>query len=107
MNARALPKYRRIAEDLRAEISAGRYQPGDKLPSVVELIAGSDASLGTVLKAIAVLEAEGLVRSVRGQGIFVSAPSGESAAGMRARIAELEGQVRRLRGRLAECERGH
>jgi DNA-binding GntR family transcriptional regulator len=106
MRSRALPKYRQIAEGLRAEIAAGRYAPGDRLPSVVELIAASGASLGTVLKAIATLEAEGLVRSVRGQGIFVSA-AGESAAGMRARIAELEGQVRRLLERLAECERGH
>ena len=53
MRSRALPKYRQIAEGLRAEIAAGRYAPGDRLPSVVELIAGNGVALGTVLKAAA------------------------------------------------------
>lgn len=102
-SAPVVPKYRRIAEDLRAEIEAGRYAPGDRLPSLAELIAGSGASLGTVLKAIATLESEGLVRSVRGQGIFVvTDPAGEAEL-----IAGLHAEIRRLRARLAEHEQDH
>ncbi|MFD9963647.1 GntR family transcriptional regulator [Amycolatopsis sp. NPDC058986] len=63
--------YRRIVDDLRAEIAAGRRAPGERLPSEHDLAAQYAASRPTVRRAIAVLKAEGLVVSEQGRGMFV------------------------------------
>lgn len=63
--------YRRIVDDLRAEITAGQRAPGERLPSEHDLAAQYEASRPTVRRAIAVLKAEGLVVSEQGRGMFV------------------------------------
>lgn len=63
--------YRRIVDDLRAEITTGQRAPGERLPSEHDLAARYAASRPTVRRAIAVLKAEGLVVSEQGRGMFV------------------------------------
>ncbi len=63
--------YHRLAEDLRAAIVGGRYQPGDRLGSEWELADRYATSRPTVRRAIALLKAEGLVVTEQGRGTFV------------------------------------
>lgn len=63
--------YRQIADDLRAEIAAGVYGPGDRLPSESDLVARHGVNRRTVQHAFALLIAEGLVYSEHGSGRFV------------------------------------
>jgi DNA-binding GntR family transcriptional regulator len=65
------PKYRRIAEAMRASIRTGDYPPGHRLPPESGLAERFDVSVPTVRQALAVLRAEGLLQSRHGVGTFV------------------------------------
>ncbi|WP_073502829.1 GntR family transcriptional regulator [Actinacidiphila paucisporea] len=67
----ARPKYQRIADDLRASIDRGEYQPGDRLPGENSLAADFGVAPLTVRQALGLLRAEGLVDSRKGSGVFV------------------------------------
>lgn len=64
--------YERIATLMRNEIGAGRWVPGERLPSLDSLARHYGVALATVRQAIALLEAEGMVRRRQGRGTFVS-----------------------------------
>ncbi|MGH8905261.1 MAG: GntR family transcriptional regulator [Egibacteraceae bacterium] len=64
-------KYHRLASELRRQIEAGVYRPGDQLPSESQLTERFGVSQPTVRAAVRVLRAEGLVVAVHGRGIFV------------------------------------
>ena len=70
-----MPLYRKIAEDLRGQITAGKLAPGDRLKSETELMDeyGQDgkASRNTIRDAIRLLAGRGLVETRAGQGTFV------------------------------------
>jgi DNA-binding GntR family transcriptional regulator len=55
------PYYRQIADALRADIRAGRYPPGDYIPTLVVLQEESGRDPKTIRKAIEILADEGLV----------------------------------------------
>lgn len=63
----------RVAADLRAAAEAGR--PGDRLPSVRQLMARHSASPLTVQHALRTLTLEGLVEPRPGHGTFVAEPT--------------------------------
>lgn len=65
--------YRRIANDLRAAIASGEYQPGHALPSVTQLMERYGVSRSTVQNALSVLRAEGLTENRHGAGTVVRA----------------------------------
>jgi GntR family mannosyl-D-glycerate transport/metabolism transcriptional repressor len=65
--------YRRIAEDLRCQISSGELAPGQRVPSETELMRRYGVSRGTARQGLAVVEAAGLVRAEHGKGRFVDA----------------------------------
>jgi DNA-binding GntR family transcriptional regulator len=65
------PFYVQIAESLREDIRAGRYQPGDQLPSERELREQWKVSQQVVRAALSELHAEGSVVSYQGRGSFV------------------------------------
>jgi DNA-binding GntR family transcriptional regulator len=65
------PKYQRAADQLRREISAGTWRPGDRLPPEPTLAERFRISLPTIRQAIGVLRGEGLLESRHGVGTFV------------------------------------
>ena len=75
-------KYVDLAEQLRADVRTGRLKAGDRLPSFVELRQEHQISRGTVEKAHALLEREGLIVREQGRGVFVARPKSVSATGV-------------------------
>jgi integrase len=66
--------YENIAQALRDDIISGRLQPGDELPTVVQLAAQFTVAAGTAHRAMAVLHAEGLISVTRGKRARVAPP---------------------------------
>ena len=66
------PIYAQIVERLKAKILAGVYPPGGHLDSVRDLAAAAGVNPNTMQRALAQLEAEGLVRTERTNGRFVT-----------------------------------
>lgn len=62
----------RLVAAIAEDIADGALARGDRLPPHRDLAYRLGIGLGTVTKAYAVLERRGLVRSVRGRGMFVS-----------------------------------
>ncbi|MGH3832254.1 MAG: GntR family transcriptional regulator [Pseudonocardiaceae bacterium] len=62
---------RRIADAVRALITAGELAPGDKLPSERELARRFGTARNTAREAIRVLTEEALVTARHGSGVFV------------------------------------
>jgi GntR family transcriptional regulator len=73
------PLYRRLADDLRAEIAALR--PGDRIASEPELVKRAGVSRATVAKAIEALVEEQLLVRRQGKGTFVTVPPLHRAPG--------------------------
>ena len=69
------PRYVILSDELRDGIRAGKWVPGDLLPSEAQLCLQFGVSRGTVVKAIDVLLAEGLLQRRQGVGTFVSRPA--------------------------------
>jgi len=69
----AIPLYVQIAEALRANIQAGMYQVGDRLPTEMVLSERFGVNRHTLRRAIELLRQEGLLRADRGRGTFVAA----------------------------------
>lgn len=68
----SIPLYRRIEEDLLAQIMEGQIQPGQVIPPERELCERYGVSRITVRHAIGELETRGYVRRQQGRGTFVS-----------------------------------
>ncbi|MCW5250071.1 GntR family transcriptional regulator [Streptomyces sp. SHP 1-2] len=68
------PRYHEIAGDLRDQITAGRVQPGERLPSELALAGRYEVSTVTLRHALALLQGEGLLVKVHGKGNFVRRP---------------------------------
>lgn len=64
--------YQRIAEEIRREILAGRFKPGERLPSIRALKERWRCTPGTIQRAYHALAQQGLVTSQAGQGTRVS-----------------------------------
>lgn len=65
------PPYLQIADDLRRQIKAGRYQPGDRLPSLPAMTETYRSAAETVRRALGKLREEGLVATQSTRGTFV------------------------------------
>jgi GntR family transcriptional regulator len=70
-----IPKYLQISTWLKELIHAGRYKPGEKLPSEVELSKMCGVNRNTLRQAISELTSAGLLRKEKGTGTFVSSLS--------------------------------
>ena len=66
------PIFIQILERIRMNIISGKYQPGEKLPSVRELAAEAAVNPNTMQRAFAELERAGLVYSRRTSGRFIT-----------------------------------
>ncbi|MDJ0340364.1 GntR family transcriptional regulator [Streptomyces sp. H10-C2] len=70
----ALPPYRRIAAQIKGMIERGELQPGDRIPSVREIIRDEGVSVGTATRVAAVLRAEGYAETIQGIGTVARLP---------------------------------
>lgn len=68
----SVPLHIAISEKLRHQIEAGDYLPGEKLPSEHQLMEAFHVSRITVRQAIANLVNQGLAKTQRGKGVFVT-----------------------------------
>ncbi|MFB7919210.1 GntR family transcriptional regulator [Streptomyces sp. NPDC056061] len=66
-------KYRRIADDIRANIANGHLAVGDRVPGENDIMARYDVARMTARQALAVLREDGIVDVQRGRGTFVRA----------------------------------
>lgn len=66
--------YGALEQQLAGDIAQGRWQPGDRLPSIRTLVEQSGLSKTTVMHALNRLEEQGLVEARPKAGFFVSAP---------------------------------
>jgi GntR family transcriptional regulator len=75
--SKKLPLYIQIGELLHREIAAGHWQPGERLPIESQLATSLNVAVGTLRKALAKLEADGLLERRQGSGTYVKrAPTG-------------------------------
>jgi GntR family transcriptional regulator len=86
-----LPAYLQLVRQVREALRLGWLGPGDRLPTVRDVVARSGVNANTVLKAYRELELSGLVEARQGSGTFVKAGLGstdpEVMAALRARLA--------------------
>ena len=66
-----MPIYRQILDQVRAQIATGRLAAGEFLPSVRQVASELTVNPMTVSKAYSLLERDGIVELVRGQGMRV------------------------------------
>ncbi|QFU90861.1 GntR family transcriptional regulator [Amycolatopsis sp. YIM 10] len=87
-----LPAYLQLVRQVREALRLGWLRPGDRLPTVRDVVASSGVNANTVLKAYRELEHAGLVEARQGSGTFVKASLGSAdpavLAGLRDRLTE-------------------
>ncbi len=67
----ALPKYQQTAELLIRDIAAGRLSDGERLPPERDMAVSLGQSVGTLRKALAELEHQGLLERIHGSGNYI------------------------------------
>lgn len=66
------PIYLQLMERIQIDIISGRYNAGDKIPSVRDLALEASVNPNTMQKALSELERSGLVYSQRTSGRFIT-----------------------------------
>jgi DNA-binding transcriptional regulator YhcF (GntR family) len=66
------PLYLQIKEQIRHRIAVGVLKPGDEIPSIRALAAGTRVSVITIKRAYLELELEGIIQTRHGRGSFVA-----------------------------------
>lgn len=66
------PIYMQIIDRIKLDIISGRYQPGDKLPSVRELASEAAVNPNTMQKALSTLETTELIYTNRTSGRYIT-----------------------------------
>ncbi|GAA1958371.1 GntR family transcriptional regulator [Catenulispora subtropica] len=90
--AGSVPAYAQLVQQVREALRLGLLHPGDKLPTVREVVTTCAVNAATVLKAYRELELSGLVEARQGAGTYVSGTLGGSADA--AAMDELRGRLR-------------
>lgn len=67
----ALPTYVQISEAIARDILAGRLLDGEKLPTERAMAEAQGVAVGTLRKALSLLEDQGLLERVQGSGNYV------------------------------------
>lgn len=83
---KSTPLWQSIAAELRAEIGAGCFPPGHRLPTEAALAERFGVNRHTVRRALAALVDDALVHTRRGSGAFVTARPTEYRLGRRVRF---------------------
>lgn len=66
------PIYTQLIEQVERNIVSGLWQPGERLPSVRDLAAEAAVNPNTMQRALAELERDGLLYTVRTSGRFIT-----------------------------------
>ena len=66
------PAYIQLADRIAAAIDNGELEPGKPIPSYKALMTGTGLAMGTVQKAVRLLERENRVFTVSGRGTYVT-----------------------------------
>ena len=67
-----VPTYLQLVQQVRQAVRLGILRPGDRLPTVKEVVTKLTINPNTVLRAYRELDLEGLVEGRRGVGTFVA-----------------------------------
>ena len=67
-----IPLYSRVSTIIQYKITSGQYDAGERLPTEDALVEQFKVSKITIRNALALLEAEGLIKRIRGKGTFVT-----------------------------------
>jgi len=81
LSAHGGPKYRAIVEAIAADLAAGTLTPGTRMPTHRDLAWRLQVTVGTVARAYAEAERQGLLSGEVGRGTFVRDP-GKGEAGL-------------------------
>lgn len=84
--AGSVPAYAQLVRQVREALRLGQLRPGDRLPTVREVVTSCTVNAATVLKAYRELELSGLVESRQGSGTFVSGTLGSADPHVMARL---------------------
>ncbi|MFD2418503.1 GntR family transcriptional regulator [Amycolatopsis pigmentata] len=111
-NSPQAPKFQ-IADDIVAAVRAGKYAPGDPLPSYKALAAEYGVAVGTVQSAVAVLRERAVVVTRHGTGSSIHpdldpeklpGPTGQQVAVPAADLAEALSLLHEINERLKAVE---
>ncbi len=80
-----VPIYRQLMDQVRTLIASGKLTADEMLPSVRQMAEELQINHMTVSKAYSLLERDGVIERIRGQGMRVIAPSGTSRESVRQR----------------------
>ncbi|MBL4884126.1 MAG: GntR family transcriptional regulator [Planctomycetaceae bacterium] len=69
-----VPIYRQIVEQVKHAVATGALSEGDTLPSIRALANRLVVNHNTVAKAYNLLVQDGIARSEKGRGLFITAP---------------------------------
>lgn len=95
------PMYRRLADDLRAQIAGGSLGVGSELPSTAKLMETYGVSVTVVRAAIRELRSEGIVFGQPGKGVYVQqVPEPQEPS---SDFAEIKQQIDGLRNALDDA----
>jgi GntR family transcriptional regulator len=96
--ASGLPAYLQLARQVREALRLGWLKPGDRLPTVRDVVASSGVNANTVLKAYRELERAGLLEARQGSGTYVKTTLGsvdpEVMERVRAKLVEWVDEAR-------------
>ncbi len=99
------PLYQQIKSLLLRSLAGGEWQPGQVIPSEVELAGRFGVSQGTVRKAIDELAAENVLVRRQGKGTFVATHAEQSTQYRFLRLMPDDGGAATLQRRMLECRR--
>jgi GntR family transcriptional regulator len=99
------PLYQQIKALLVRGLQAGDWQPGQAIPSEMELAARFKVSQGTVRKAIDEMATENMLVRRQGKGTFVATHAEQATQYRFLRLTADDGSAAPLQRRLLECRR--
>ena len=99
------PLYEQIKILLTQSLIAGEWQPGEAIPSELELVNRFKVSQGTVRKAIDELAAENILIRRQGKGTFVATHTEEHAQYHFLRMVEISGKKETPANEVLFCKR--
>ena len=84
--AGSVPAYAQLVQQVREAMRMGLLRPGDRLPTVRDVVTSCTVNAATILKAYRELEMSGLVESRQGSGTFVTGTLGSADPHVMARL---------------------